>query len=230
MLSLTVNSLSLNAGLPAVRAGRAPAPAMGVKSQALPFMDAPAPLDGSMAGDKGFDPLNLSGSFDIKWMREAELKHGRVCMLAWVRLRRWASGEGGGEGRGRAASMGKGLGRRGLHGQIPARHPLPSPLLGWVRRCRQRLLRPLCAARLVARCARRGRQGGADARPAPRRRRHRGARRPSPPRTAASTPRAAQPARLAACGGPCSPGPCICERTVRPPRARRRSRTTPSPR
>mmetsp|Transcript_2193 Transcript_2193/g.7330 ORF Transcript_2193/g.7330 Transcript_2193/m.7330 type:complete len:200 (-) Transcript_2193:182-781(-) len=84
MLSLTVNSLSLNAGLPAVRVGRSPAPAMGVKSQALPFMDAPAPLDGSMAGDKGFDPLNLSGSFDIKWMREAELKHGRVCMLAWV--------------------------------------------------------------------------------------------------------------------------------------------------
>lgn len=34
--------------------------------------------------NQGFDPLNLAGSFDINWMREAELKHGRICMLAWV--------------------------------------------------------------------------------------------------------------------------------------------------
>lgn len=33
---------------------------------------------------QGFDPLNLAGSFDINYMREAELKHGRICMLAWV--------------------------------------------------------------------------------------------------------------------------------------------------
>jgi len=30
------------------------------------------------------DPLNLASSFDIKWMREAELKHGRLSMLAVV--------------------------------------------------------------------------------------------------------------------------------------------------
>ena len=35
-----------------------------------------------MAGDVGFDPLGLSENFDMKWLREAEIKHGRTCMLA----------------------------------------------------------------------------------------------------------------------------------------------------
>jgi len=43
-------------------------------------------LDGSMAGDVGFDPLGLSNiddvGVDLYWLREAELKHGRVAMLA----------------------------------------------------------------------------------------------------------------------------------------------------
>jgi hypothetical protein len=30
----------------------------------------------------GFDPFGFSNSFDVRWLREAELKHGRVCMLA----------------------------------------------------------------------------------------------------------------------------------------------------
>jgi len=34
-----------------------------------------------MAGDVGFDPLGFSNYFDLKWLREAELKHGRICML-----------------------------------------------------------------------------------------------------------------------------------------------------
>jgi len=33
---------------------------------------------------QGFDPLNIGGLYSMKWMREAELKHGRVCMLAWM--------------------------------------------------------------------------------------------------------------------------------------------------
>lgn len=69
---------------------------MGGKSAAIPSLDAPAYLDGSMAGDLGFDPLGFSnyelGPFDtpaehMGWMREAELKHGRACMLAvtgWI--------------------------------------------------------------------------------------------------------------------------------------------------
>jgi len=31
-----------------------------------------------------FDPLNLSDKYDVNWLREAELKHGRVCMLGVV--------------------------------------------------------------------------------------------------------------------------------------------------
>jgi len=31
-----------------------------------------------------YDPLNLSSKYDLNWLREAELKHGRVCMLAFA--------------------------------------------------------------------------------------------------------------------------------------------------
>jgi hypothetical protein len=51
------------------------------KSYAMPFLSRPPALDGSMAGDVGFDPLGFSNYFDLKWLREAELKHGRICML-----------------------------------------------------------------------------------------------------------------------------------------------------
>merc|ERR1719245_683249 len=72
------------------------------RSAALPFLPRPANLDGSMVGDVGFDPFYLSsipknfagfiqppswedveGIPTLYWMREAELKHGRVAMLAW---------------------------------------------------------------------------------------------------------------------------------------------------
>jgi len=56
------------------------------RSKALPFMNRPALLDGSMAGDVGFDPLGLSDidgvGVDLYWLREAEIKHARVAMLA----------------------------------------------------------------------------------------------------------------------------------------------------
>ena len=80
----------------------------GAKSQAVPFLEQPAALDGTMAGDVGFDPFGFSGAWldkdwsqqivpdiwpeteartpitTIQWMREAELKHSRVAMLAVV--------------------------------------------------------------------------------------------------------------------------------------------------
>lgn len=85
----------------------APAPtsqtALHAKSKAIPFLDEPAGLAG-MPGDKGFDPFGFAGidwnmaemiipkkAFAatgplpmVYWMREAELKHGRICMLAIV--------------------------------------------------------------------------------------------------------------------------------------------------
>ena len=52
-------------------------------SKALPFLEAPACQSSGLAGaETGFDPLYLSNFMDIKWLREAELKHGRICMLA----------------------------------------------------------------------------------------------------------------------------------------------------
>ena len=46
---------------------------------------APMALDGSLAGDVGFDPLGFSKSKKtLFWMREAENKHGRLAMLAAI--------------------------------------------------------------------------------------------------------------------------------------------------
>jgi hypothetical protein len=56
---------------------------MMAKSRALPWQECPAHLEG-MIGNAGFDPLGLSTPKNIKWMREAEIEHGRVCMLAWA--------------------------------------------------------------------------------------------------------------------------------------------------
>ena len=79
--------------------GFAPAPSvrsrmattmMADKSRSIPILNRPKnlPGDGSLAGDEGFDPLGLSNigelGFDLYWMREAELKHARVAMLAFV--------------------------------------------------------------------------------------------------------------------------------------------------
>lgn len=55
------------------------------KSKALPFLDAPAKLDGSLIGDFGFDPLGLTDTLqDTAYVQAAEIKHGRVAMLATV--------------------------------------------------------------------------------------------------------------------------------------------------
>eukprot|EP00429_Kryptoperidinium_foliaceum_P067962 CAMPEP_0176060814 /NCGR_PEP_ID=MMETSP0120_2-20121206/30315_1 /TAXON_ID=160619 /ORGANISM="Kryptoperidinium foliaceum, Strain CCMP 1326" /LENGTH=248 /DNA_ID=CAMNT_0017394363 /DNA_START=113 /DNA_END=859 /DNA_ORIENTATION=+ len=72
------------------------------RSASLPWLPRAKALDGSYVGDVGFDPFYLSsipknfagfiqppsweetdGIETIYWMREAELKHGRVAMLAW---------------------------------------------------------------------------------------------------------------------------------------------------
>lgn len=53
------------------------------KSQSIPFMNASPFLDGSMAADVGFDPLGFADSVEnLSKYREAELRHGRLAMLA----------------------------------------------------------------------------------------------------------------------------------------------------
>jgi len=52
-------------------------------SKSLPFLSQPEKLDGSMPGDFGFDPMGLSEiQVDLKYARWAEIKHGRISMLA----------------------------------------------------------------------------------------------------------------------------------------------------
>lgn len=72
------------------------------RSASVPFLPRAKALDGSYVGDVGFDPFYLSsipknfagfiqppsweeteGLSTLYWMREAELKHCRVAMLAW---------------------------------------------------------------------------------------------------------------------------------------------------
>ena len=54
-------------------------------SAALPFLPRPALLDGSLPGDRGFDPFNFASDADsLQWQRKSELKHGRLAMLAAV--------------------------------------------------------------------------------------------------------------------------------------------------
>jgi len=57
---------------------------MMAKSKVAPMFDAPDGLKGYVGEEDGFDPLRLSSAFDMKWLREAEVKHGRICMLAFV--------------------------------------------------------------------------------------------------------------------------------------------------
>jgi hypothetical protein len=52
-------------------------------SESLPFLTNPKNTDG-LIGSVGFDPLGFSDTWDIKWLQEAKIKHGRICMLATV--------------------------------------------------------------------------------------------------------------------------------------------------
>jgi hypothetical protein len=56
------------------------------KSPAIPFLPYPQNLKGYV-GDVGFDPLRVSDYFPMDYLRESELKHGRIAMAAtagWV--------------------------------------------------------------------------------------------------------------------------------------------------
>ena len=53
-------------------------------SRYFPFSSAPKALDGFVGASDGFDPLRISERVPMSWLREAELKHGRTAMLAFV--------------------------------------------------------------------------------------------------------------------------------------------------
>lgn len=66
--------------MPAEKAAAAPAAAAEF-SKSVPFLLRPKNIQG-MVGDVGFDPLGFSDYIDVRFLREAELKNGRVAMLA----------------------------------------------------------------------------------------------------------------------------------------------------
>lgn len=54
------------------------------KSPAMPFLPYPENLKGYIGDDIGFDPLRISDYFPMDYLRESELKHGRIAQLAVV--------------------------------------------------------------------------------------------------------------------------------------------------
>ena len=56
-----------------------------IMSEALPFQPKPSVLDGTLAGDAGFDPFGFANSKEsLLQLRESEIKHARIAMLAAV--------------------------------------------------------------------------------------------------------------------------------------------------
>lgn len=54
-------------------------------SASLPFLKRPVLLDGTLPGDRGFDPFNFAYDANaLQWYRTAEVKHARLAMLAAV--------------------------------------------------------------------------------------------------------------------------------------------------
>ena len=56
--------------------------ALATRAKYPPFSPTPSTLAGYVGEADGFDPLGISKVIDMRWLREAELKHGRVAMLA----------------------------------------------------------------------------------------------------------------------------------------------------
>ena len=53
-------------------------------SLTFPALPKPPSLDGSHAGDFGFDPLGFTSNFDMYYLQECETRHARLAMLAVV--------------------------------------------------------------------------------------------------------------------------------------------------
>merc|ERR1719198_293092 len=84
-LALSASSLSFAGPAVPMQASRSSAISMDVAKpmNAMPFLTAASCQSSGLAdADTGFDPLYFSDFLDIKFLREAELKHGRICMLA----------------------------------------------------------------------------------------------------------------------------------------------------
>ena len=64
--------------------GKAVSALQAEKSPAMPFLPYPENLKGYVGEDIGFDPIGFSNFFPMDYLREAEIKHGRIAQLAIV--------------------------------------------------------------------------------------------------------------------------------------------------
>jgi len=72
---------SASAFAPSTVVGVRASTSLNAMSKSVPFLLEPKNTKG-WVGDAGFDPIGLSDNFDMKWLRESEIKHGRSAMLA----------------------------------------------------------------------------------------------------------------------------------------------------
>jgi hypothetical protein len=80
-----IENLSTPTEIPIPVAKPTPKSALPAKWLPIGGFKAPLTLDGTLAADVGFDPLGFAKSKKtLYWMREAEVKHGRLAMLAAV--------------------------------------------------------------------------------------------------------------------------------------------------
>jgi len=76
---MALSLLSASAGFQAPLVARPAVQRAEARMVSIDEMPGKYAIDGAL-----FDPLGLSSRFDVKWLREAELKHGRVCMVAFL--------------------------------------------------------------------------------------------------------------------------------------------------
>eukprot|EP00567_Pseudictyota_dubia_P010144 CAMPEP_0197432998 /NCGR_PEP_ID=MMETSP1175-20131217/950_1 /TAXON_ID=1003142 /ORGANISM="Triceratium dubium, Strain CCMP147" /LENGTH=204 /DNA_ID=CAMNT_0042961231 /DNA_START=39 /DNA_END=653 /DNA_ORIENTATION=+ len=83
-LAVLASLLGSAAAFAPASTGRAVTSLSAEKSKALPFLPYPENLKGYVGEEAGFDPFRFSDFVPMDFLREAELKHGRICMLAWL--------------------------------------------------------------------------------------------------------------------------------------------------
>eukprot|EP00177_Eucheuma_denticulatum_P007552 GFKZ01013754.1.p1 GENE.GFKZ01013754.1~~GFKZ01013754.1.p1 ORF type:complete len:210 (-),score=30.59 GFKZ01013754.1:27-656(-) len=82
-LPLATNSFTNGASLSPRRVSVAPSTVTMQMSKSVPFLLKPKNLEGLPASYE-FDPLLISNYVNVRFLQSAEIKHGRICMLAAV--------------------------------------------------------------------------------------------------------------------------------------------------